>query len=1062
MAFKPEPNQELIISNVLYRIAEHPAARGMPYGQEGRAAIVYQIKSEKGDQALKVFKPRFRLPWLVGLTEQLTEFADLPGLRVCHRSVITALRQTNLVRAHPDLSYAVVMPWIEGPTWMEVLLECQEMSPETSLMLARSFANILALMEEQRTAHCDLSGPNVLLPALAPNSDGSYPSAIELVDVEQMYGPGLDRPEFVPGGSPGYAAHRAHRSSPQGLWEPKADRFAGAVLLVEMLCWCDPRIRDAGWGESYYDPDEMQQDTERYRIMVTVLQERWGTDMRRLFERVWASDTLSDCPTFGDWFVNLPADVPIMVSIPEAAAQTVETGPRAASDGRDGASAAAISAGAAAALGVGLTATNPNLMAENLSVNALMEKAGQLEQAGDLVGALEVYRQASAAAPDGTGLQHELSLIASHLQTQIYGQAAAQTGPSEDMVNSLMSQAREQEAQGDLTGALKSYRQALALAPADSGLQHELILITHQLQGLVSATAATPAVQDGPVTPTVAAATAQTPVESSPTDTVVAPAAQTAPVEQIDTAPAIADTTPTTSETQPIEIETTSARVAAQEPTPSEAARTGEERKPEPQPEPDLIVPPSTPSRAPQITTVVGAVTPSAATAASGPTTPSPAAAPVTTSTVSTASTASSQAPTVAVPTQPRANVQVATARKSSRPGWIIPAILGAILLLFGGIAAAAFMAMSGGGPPGPAATPTVEAANTPTVPIVAVVDGTATREARATSTARAAFLAVVAGQTATTRAEATTRTVETVAPTRPSPPTEPPPTPAPPTPVPATPAPPTPAPPTPVPATPVPPTPAPPTPVPPTPVPPTPDRAATAVALSMQATAVSIEATAKALDAANKNQQATIAAQNAAATRVAQQATQVAQQATAAAQQATAVAQQATVAAQQAAQKTAQAIQQATAAAEKAARDAASTAAAKAAATQTKLAEPPPPPPTKTPVPNFCPGVPNRVNMLIGKGGGGKLLGNCGPAGTEFAFIGSGFSARETVTVTVADPSGYTYGTPVTLNTNANGDSETFSLKTTPDFAQGIWTITMTGDTSGRKAIGYIKILAP
>jgi hypothetical protein len=226
-----------------------------------------------------------------------------------------------------------------------------------------------------------------------------------------------------------------------------------------------------------------------------------------------------------------------------------------------------------------------------------------------------------------------------------------------------------------------------------------------------------------------------------------------------------------------------------------------------------------------------------------------------------------------------------------------------------------------------------------------------------------------------------------------------------------------------------------------------------------MQATAQSIEATAKALEQVNKNQQATIAAQNAAAIRVAQQATQVAQQATIAAQQATAAAQAATAKAIQQATAVAQ---QATAAAEKSARDAAATAAAKAAATQTKLAEPPPPPPTKTPVPNYCPGVPNRVNMLIGKGGGGKLLGNCGPAGTEFAFIGNGFSAGETVTVTVTDPSGYTYGTPATLNTNARGDSETFSLKTTPDFAQGIWTITMTGDTSGRKAIGYIKILAP
>ena len=43
MAFRPQVNQELIIDGVSYRIAEHPAAPSVPYGQEGRQAIVYQL-----------------------------------------------------------------------------------------------------------------------------------------------------------------------------------------------------------------------------------------------------------------------------------------------------------------------------------------------------------------------------------------------------------------------------------------------------------------------------------------------------------------------------------------------------------------------------------------------------------------------------------------------------------------------------------------------------------------------------------------------------------------------------------------------------------------------------------------------------------------------------------------------------------------------------------------------------------------------------------------------------------------------------------------------------------
>jgi hypothetical protein len=43
MAFRPNVGDELTLNGVTYRIAEHPAAPGIPYGQEGRAGIVYQL-----------------------------------------------------------------------------------------------------------------------------------------------------------------------------------------------------------------------------------------------------------------------------------------------------------------------------------------------------------------------------------------------------------------------------------------------------------------------------------------------------------------------------------------------------------------------------------------------------------------------------------------------------------------------------------------------------------------------------------------------------------------------------------------------------------------------------------------------------------------------------------------------------------------------------------------------------------------------------------------------------------------------------------------------------------
>jgi hypothetical protein len=311
MSFRPNIHDELTIDGVTYRIAEHPAAPGFPYGQEGRAGIVYclQNPATASKAALKVFKPRFRTPALVSQAEKLAAFADLPGLTVCRRTVLTRAQNADLLRQHPDLIYAVLMPWIEGPTWTEVMLEKRPLTPQRALDLARALAEVLESMEVHGLAHCDLSGPNVLLPMLAgqtadrrPQTAYRPPSAVELVDVEGLYAPGLPRPEALPSGSSGYA----HRTAREGLWGPTADRFAGAVLLAEMLGWCDPQVVQAAWGESYFDPQEMQQDTPRYRTLMAALERRWGSNVARLFERAWRSDSLLDCPTFGEWLVALP------------------------------------------------------------------------------------------------------------------------------------------------------------------------------------------------------------------------------------------------------------------------------------------------------------------------------------------------------------------------------------------------------------------------------------------------------------------------------------------------------------------------------------------------------------------------------------------------------------------------------------------------------------------------------------------------------------------------------------------------------------------------------------
>jgi hypothetical protein len=383
VAFLPDAKQELHIESVAYWIAEHPAAPGLPYGQEGRQAVVFQLAAQDGDaQALKVFKPRYRLPALVGQAAKIAPLADLPGLQVCRRTVLSARRNRDLLRQHPDLTYAVLMPWVQGPTWMEVMIEKRELTPEQSLELARSLAEILATMEEHGLAHCDLSGPNVLLPSLVASAVPNYGSSIQLVDVEQLYSSDLKRPELLPGGSPGYA----HKTAPDGLWGSTADRFAGAVLLGEMLGWCDERAREAAWGENYFEPQEMQRESERYQTLVATLQERWGNDVVQLFERAWRSEVLADCATFGEWLVTLPEEVPVVETT------QVDVPPK------------------------GMGAGQPS--ADEGTITVLLDLGRRLEEQDNVAGALEVYRQAQALASVGSGLAEELALIVRDMEAK--------------------------------------------------------------------------------------------------------------------------------------------------------------------------------------------------------------------------------------------------------------------------------------------------------------------------------------------------------------------------------------------------------------------------------------------------------------------------------------------------------------------------------------------------------------------------------------------------------------------------------------------------------------------
>ena len=307
MTFHPQINDKLKIGSESYVFTEHPSAKGMPYGQAGRRATVYQVRNSSMQlRALKVFTPAFRSPRIEEQADTMARYSTLPGLIACKRIVISPTDNPKIVSAYPDLSYSVLMPWLQGTTWQEVVMNRQFMTKENSLGIAERFLTVLAIMESEGIAHCDLSGPNLILNMNSSQSSSNGHNRITLIDLEDMYAKDLKKPVKLPAGSAGYA----HREVKTGIWCAEADRFSGAVLLANILGWSNRTIRDKAYGEQYFDTDEIQEDCERYEKLVNVLDNEWGSLPTNLFKQAWLSSSLETCPRFSEWTEALKVEIP--------------------------------------------------------------------------------------------------------------------------------------------------------------------------------------------------------------------------------------------------------------------------------------------------------------------------------------------------------------------------------------------------------------------------------------------------------------------------------------------------------------------------------------------------------------------------------------------------------------------------------------------------------------------------------------------------------------------------------------------------------------------------------
>jgi hypothetical protein len=302
--FAPRLGTRVTIGPAAYGFMPHPlfpADMDEVLVIEGGEALIYQLQELATGSlwALKVSKPSYRGEHIARSVAALAPYANLPGLYLGNRVCLTRQVYPQLVAQFPDLEFAVLMPWIAGRTWAGFLADAETSAaytPSQACELAAAAAHVLWDLEAHHLAHTDIAGGNVIL---APDL-----KRVELLDIENLYMPNAPAPARRSLGSPGYQ----HRSlDGRGQWLPEGDRFAGALLLTEMLVWWDPTVRAQTQTESdsLFQPRELQEvGSAKWQAVRDAL---WAVcqPVLPLFDAAWASSDLAACPELSAWALAL-------------------------------------------------------------------------------------------------------------------------------------------------------------------------------------------------------------------------------------------------------------------------------------------------------------------------------------------------------------------------------------------------------------------------------------------------------------------------------------------------------------------------------------------------------------------------------------------------------------------------------------------------------------------------------------------------------------------------------------------------------------------------------------
>jgi serine/threonine protein kinase len=291
--FDPSPRDSIDLFGRKHVVQPHPQVAYLPYSQLAGRAVVHQLRDQTGEYfALKVFKKQYRDPSLVGAIQNLKHVENFEGLRAARRRIV--LPSDPAARKHRNLEYAMLMPWVHGKTWYDVLGQARDEGyylPEpVAIRLCNRFLSIMEGLETAGVAHTDISPGNVMV-EFTEND-------VQLLDLEDMYMPGADPPSHQSTGSTGYR----HRSGEDGntFWRSEGDRYSAAVLAAEMLILVSPQLARKATQEGFFrghcGTSEGMTRFEEAQVWL----EKIAPEFAPVFERSWFASSLEECPRISE------------------------------------------------------------------------------------------------------------------------------------------------------------------------------------------------------------------------------------------------------------------------------------------------------------------------------------------------------------------------------------------------------------------------------------------------------------------------------------------------------------------------------------------------------------------------------------------------------------------------------------------------------------------------------------------------------------------------------------------------------------------------------------------